>query len=242
MAPVRMMTTASEMVWDATDLNLRRAAPVKAHIEVKFDRIDGGESGGILCQNVPIDAIVTMGNSKTYVFKGTEYWELADDGVASGYPRNIVDDWHGLPSNLDAAFTVDDGSTYFFKGSNYWLFNGMAADRGNPRSISEGFPGIPDNIDTVVVWSGNRRIYFFKGSSYWRYEPSDTPPVTDDYPAPISNWNVLPNNLDGALLYSNGYNYFKDGQYWRYNDTVNAPDADFPRPAGYWWFGCPAFL
>lgn len=35
----------------------------------------------------------------------------------------------------------------------------------------------------------------------------------------------------------------QDGLYWRFNDRafrIDTADPPFPRPAGYWWFGCAA--
>ncbi|XP_045581009.1 matrix metalloproteinase-14 isoform X2 [Procambarus clarkii] len=204
----------------------------------------GGASGGSLCRDASIDAIVTMSDKETYVFKGTEYWKLTDDGVAQGYPKSISADWQGLPSNLDAAFTWTNGKTYFFKGGEYWRYTDLVRDTGYPKSIEKGFAGIPNNIDAAFVWSGNGKIYFFKGTHYWRFDPTQRPPVKESYPKDISNWEGLPNNLDDALQYSNGYTYFfKDGEYWRFNDRAFRTDTaspEFPRPAGYWWFGCPA--
>ena len=44
--------------------------------------------------------------------------------------------------------------------------------------------------------------------------------MSKSYPKPISNWEGIPNNIDDALRYSNGYTYFfKDGQYWRFDDA-----------------------
>ena len=44
--------------------------------------------------------------------------------------------------------------------------------------------------------------------------------MSRSYPKPISNWDGIPNNIDDALRYSNGYTYFfKDGRYWRFDDT-----------------------
>ncbi|XP_066986198.1 matrix metalloproteinase-16 isoform X1 [Macrobrachium rosenbergii] len=199
---------------------------------------------GTLCSDGRIDAIVTMSDKKTYVFKGSQYWKLTDNGVATGYPRSISRDWGGLPSNINAAFTWTNGKTYFFKGGNYWRFTDLVMDSGYPKSINKGFAGIPDDIDAAFVWSGNGKIYFFKGGNYWRFDPSQRPPVKTSYPKPISNWEGLPNNLDDALQYENGYTYFfKDGQYYRFNDRafrVDSADPAFPRPVGTWWFGCPA--
>lgn len=162
---------------------------------------------------------------------------------------------------------------------------------------------------------------FWQGSRYWRFDPTQRPPVQGSYPKDISNWEGLPNNIDDALQYSNGYTYFfkvnhsfifslffhfnlsvikcsfpfhltlyfltpllqyilpslplvlhsqisssslidithailyfsfssnmaldlpQDGDYWRFNDRafrVDSADPAFPRPTGYWWFGCPS--
>ncbi|CAL4067849.1 unnamed protein product [Meganyctiphanes norvegica] len=196
-----------------------------------------------LCQDSKLDAIVTLFNNATYVFKGSKYWKLNNDGVHDGYPKSISTNWDGLPSNIDAAFTWSNGKTYFFKGSTYYRFSNGKMDNDYPKSISKGFAGIPNNIDAAYVWSGNGKIYFTKGSQYWRFDPEARPPVMRSYPKDISNWVGLPANLDDALHYSNGYTYFfKGGQYYRFNDRafrVDSADPPFPRPTGYWWFGCP---
>jgi hypothetical protein len=62
------------------------------------------------------------------------------------------------------------------------------------------------------------------------------------YPREVSEWG-LPSGIDAALQWDNGQTYFfKDGQYWRFNDRLFAVDRaspPFPRNAGQWWFGCP---
>lgn len=85
-------------------------------------------------------------------------------------------------------------------------------------------------------------IYFFKNGDYYRFDPEERPPVRDSYPKPISNWEGLPEDIDDALKYKNGYTYFfKDGNYWRFDDRafkVDKANPSFPRQAGVWWFGC----
>lgn len=59
------------------------------------------------------------------------------------------------------------------------------------------------------------------GSKFWRFDPTQKPPVKSTYPKPISNWEGIPDNIDDALQYTNGYTYFfKNGQYWRFNDRT----------------------
>lgn len=87
--------------------------------------------------------------------------------------------------------------------------------------LISGFTGIPDNIDAALVWSGNGKIYFYKGSKFWRFDPAQRPPVKSTYPKPLSNWEGIPDGIDGALQYTNGYTYFfKGGSYWRFNDRT----------------------
>lgn len=99
----------------------------------------------------------------------------------------------------------------------YFRYKGSKMDGTYPKDISEGFTGIPDDLDAALVWSGNGKIYFYKGSKFWRFDPSQRPPVKSTYPKPISNWEGIPNNLDAAFQWTNGYTYFYKGNaYYRY--------------------------
>nr|CAD7458499.1 unnamed protein product [Timema tahoe] len=200
------------------------------------------EEDPILCKDGSVDTMFNSAEGVTYVFKGDNYWKLTADGVAANYPRLITRSWKGLPGNMDAAFTYRNGKTYFFKGDQYWRYIGKKMDGEYPKSISEGFTGIPDNLDAAMVWGGNGKIYFYKGSKFWRFDPSQRPPVKSTYPKPISNWEGIPDNVDAALQYTNGYTYFfKGNAYYRFNDrtfAVDTADPAFPRSAGHWWFGC----
>ncbi|XP_037076388.1 matrix metalloproteinase-24-like [Pollicipes pollicipes] len=197
-----------------------------------------------LCSDATVDAIFTAGSQKqTYVFQGAWYWRLTDTGIENGYPRRIRDYWDGLPNNLDAAFSLPKKDLiFFFKGDRYWRMTRFKMDAGYPRLISEGFSGIPSNVDAALQWTGNGKVYFFKGSQYWKFDPMRRIPVSSSYPQPISNWGNLPDGLDAALTYSNGRSYFfKKGYYYRFDDArfrVDNADPPYPRPSGYWWFGC----
>lgn len=198
---------------------------------------------GELCSNSAIDTVF-QSKKRTFAFKGELYWEVADEGLADGYPRSIAKDWDNLPANIDASFTWTNGKTYFFKGSQYWRYSERTKDSGYPKSVSEGFKGIPDKIDAAFIWSGNDKIYFFKGSKYWKFDPERNPPVGKEYPKEVSNWDGIPNNIDAAFQWTNGYTYFfKDTMYWRFNDrtfSVDKANPPFPRSSAAWWFGCKA--
>ena len=81
-----------------------------------------------------LDTIITVKNDSTYAFFRDKYWRLTDTAIASGYPRDISQDWDGLPGDLDASFTWTNGKTYFFKGDKYWRFSEIGImDRGYPK-------------------------------------------------------------------------------------------------------------
>jgi len=200
-----------------------------------------------LCNSPHLDTVVTMKDSVTYAFQGSDYWKLTETSVEPGYPRPISEDWDGLPGDLDASFTWTNGKTYFFKGSKYWRFSDVGSmDPGYPKQLDKGFSGIPNNVDAALVWPVNDKIYFFKGSIYWKFDPDASPPVdSSSYPRPISNWDGIPSDLDSAVQYSNGKTYFfKNGRYYRFDDEEFRLDRSakpsFPRQTSFWWFGCRA--
>ncbi|XP_013144288.1 PREDICTED: matrix metalloproteinase-16 [Papilio polytes] len=238
-------------VWsDYTDLTFTQKRSGQVHIEIRFEKGEHGDGdpfdgpGGTLAHAYfPVyggdahfdDAEVWSINSR----RGTNLFQVA----AHEFGHSLVSRaWPGLPANIDAAFTYKNGKTYFFKGSKYWRYNGQNIDGDYPKEISEGFTGIPDNIDAALVWSGNGKIYFYKGAKFWRFDPAQRPPVKSTYPKPLSNWEGIPDSIDAALQYTNGYTYFfKGGSYWRFNDRTFSVDTDkpaFPRSTGYWWLGC----
>lgn len=46
---------------------------------------------------------------------GDYYWNIHNDVIVEGYPREISLDWDTLEGNLDAAFTLPNDDTFFFK-------------------------------------------------------------------------------------------------------------------------------
>ncbi|KAK7582494.1 hypothetical protein V9T40_013939 [Parthenolecanium corni] len=173
------------------------------------------------CDNATFDAILILSDGCTYAFRGAYYWKVTNDKIMEGYPRLIQEDWAGLPTHLDAAFAYKD-EIVFFKGSKYWKFttNKIMKD-GCPRYIKDGFPGIPDDIDGATPWGKHGYIYFFKGCYYWRYEPNCEHQVKKNYPKLISEvWEGVPDNIDDAILHTNGVLYFFKGvRHYRFNDA-----------------------
>ena len=57
-----------------------------------------------LCRS-KIDSFVQTSSGKTYVFTGSQYYGLTEQGVENGYPRLISQGWRGLPNDIDAGVT-----------------------------------------------------------------------------------------------------------------------------------------
>lgn len=71
-------------------------------------------------------------------------------------------------------------------------------------------------------------MFMFLGTKFWKFDPTQKPPVKSTYPKPISNWDGIPDNIDAALHYTNGYTYFfKDDNYYRFNDRTFAVIISF---------------
>ena len=191
-----------------------------------------------LC-DAEIDAMVQTADGKSYVFQNREYWKLAKDGVAPGYPKLISDDWPGLPSYLDAAITMSSsGNTFFFKGDQYWKFDNQVPSPKYPKNVSL-WGNLPRNIDAALEDYTGSDIYFFKGYQVWKFDDF-THKIPSSYPKDLPS--DFPTYMDAAIKWSNGKTYvFRDGNYWRLdqrNQSVEQVDPPYPRDTGKYWFGC----
>lgn len=86
-------------------------------------------------------------------------------------------------------------------------------------------------------------VYFFNGHDYVRYDAT-TGQIAAGYPKPIGgNWPGLAelgfdDGIDAAVAWPNGKVYFFSGsEYVRYDLTVNAVDAGYPREISAGWAG-----
>nr|AQT26486.1 matrix metalloproteinase 16 [Apostichopus japonicus] len=107
--------------------------------------------------------------SKTYFFKGDQYYRVGGTTLDAGYPKPISL-WNGLPNDLDAGFVWSgNGRVYFIKGDQYYRYNRYSGrvDGGYPRPLSV-WRGLPSSIDSAMQWS-NSRTYFFSGEEYYRF-------------------------------------------------------------------------
>ncbi|XP_059840487.1 proteoglycan 4b isoform X2 [Hypanus sabinus] len=128
-----------------------------------------------LCNKKPSDAMTTLQNGTTYIFRGHLFWTISQKGQILGHPQRISDVW-GIPSPIDTVFTRCNclGNTYFFKGDQYWRFQNGHMDSGYPRKIAAGFSGLSGEITVALSVAAYRNrpetVYFFKkGGLYQKY-------------------------------------------------------------------------
>ncbi|XP_062920099.1 proteoglycan 4b isoform X2 [Mobula hypostoma] len=128
-----------------------------------------------LCNKKPSDAMTTLQNGTTYIFRGHLFWTINQKGQLLDHPHRISDVW-GIPSPIDTVFTRCNclGNTYFFKGDQYWRFQNGHMDSGYPRRIAAGFSGLSGEITATLSVAAYRNrpemVYFFKkGGLYQKY-------------------------------------------------------------------------
>ncbi|GCC29771.1 hypothetical protein chiPu_0008213 [Chiloscyllium punctatum] len=128
-----------------------------------------------LCDKRPSDALTTIQNGTTYIFRGHLFWTIDPNGPSLGHPRRISEVW-GIPSPIDTVFTRCNcnGKTFFFKGEQYWRFQNGVMDSGYPRLITSGFSGLNGKIRAALSVAAHKNrpetVYFFKnGGRYQKY-------------------------------------------------------------------------
>ena len=70
--------------------------------------------------------------------------------------------------------------------------------------MKEVFSGIPNGVHSAFVWGGNGKIYL--NEEYWMFDPERKIAISKQ----ISEWG-LPQGIDGALQWENGWTYFFKG-------------------------------
>jgi hypothetical protein len=202
-------------------------------------------------------------------FKNRQYacWDVAEDTILPGYPRDIAADWPGLleacPGRaLRGVLHVPQWGPciyFIFEGADEAIVwdparRSVAAERVAATTL---FPGALARGDCTIVAAelagGERVIYGFKGFDYTRWTVGPAFPATEDsgYPRRIADdWKdglvlapragVCVEWVNRSTAHSNRKIYFFMGDlYLRWDVPSNTRNYRLDILAG--WKGWPAF-
>jgi len=188
-----------------------------------------------------IDCTVAWDNDKAYFFSGTKYvrYDLREDRVDEGYPKEIASAWPGLwKEGARAGVLWTNGKAYFFKGDEYVRVDAKTkqVDPGYPKKIKDAWKGVwHDDIDAVVINPLKGKAYFFKGDQYIRFDIA-ADRADPGYPSSIAgNWHgAFAKNIDAALTVGAYAYLFKGDSYLRYNMLFEKAETGVLKTDYYW--------
>ncbi|KAF6725969.1 Matrix metalloproteinase-17 [Oryzias melastigma] len=146
-------------------------------------------------------------------------------------------------SRFDAVAQIR-GEAFFFKGKYFWrLTREKHLVSLRPAQIHRFWKGLPPNLDSVdAVYErpGDHKIVFFKGLKYWVFKDNN---VEEGYPRPITDFGLPVEAVDAAFVWQHNDKtyFFKDNQFWRYDDHLRHMDMGYPKDS-ILWKGLPPHL
>ncbi|KAL9964384.1 hypothetical protein ACROYT_G028016 [Oculina patagonica] len=212
--------------------------------------------------NYGFDAMTTLSNGYTYLFKGNIYARYTDRHANTLNPANPVllnDGFDDLPEKFTQGFDSFiynklNGYPYATKGGQYIKFTD-----GKASSVVGGYPfdiyghwGISRSMSTwfdSMTQLPNGKTYVTKGPLYVRYSDEDLYEVDAGYPKRLDSgeWGNLPENFksgfDAMEVFPNGKLYVVKGtEYIRYSNPSSLQvDTGYPQPIKGHWGNVPQY-
>ncbi|XP_013866100.1 hemopexin [Austrofundulus limnaeus] len=199
-----------------------------------------------------VDAAFRMHNQENpddhdhiYLFQNNQVFSYFNQNLEDGYPKEIQEDFPGVPGHLDAAVECPKGecitsSVLFFKGQDVYVY-----DLSTKTVKSKTWSHLP-GCTSVFRWL--EHYYCFHGHNFTRFQPV-TGEVTGSYPkdarhyfmhcpnfghggnaAPLKCHNV---KLDAATTDDAGRIYYFSGSIYMRLDTHRDGFHAFPITRGW---------
>ena len=109
-----------------------------------------------------------------------------------------------------------------------------------------------------LLISGSRSFDWHRRKNlYWRYDDVKRQ-MDPGYPHDLSRWRGVPSDIDAAMQWTDGNffrnktencvtnkflkgrtYFFKNDQFWRFDDTLVRTEMRYPLQASPYWLGCP---
>ena len=258
--------TALGLWEDVTDLTIQHKGSGSVHIEIRFER---GEHGDGEPFDGPVGTLAhaffpEFGGDAH--FDDDEYWTI-DDYRGTNLLQTAAHEFGhslGLSHSQDSSALMFP----FYRGYQPNLkleaddirgiqaLYGRKGSGGGPRPTGKpNVPSVPDSpdddsdngdntdlcegkgyIDTIFS-NADGDFFVFKGRHYYKLTDDS---IADGYPRKISvDWPGLPDNVDAAVSWENGYTYFfKGSKYYRF-DVDRNPSRGFPKDISEGFPGIP---
>lgn len=211
-------------------------------------QVDAAATNDICKTRTSFDAAVTTTDGNTYLFRGDQFWKLANMGEMVDPPGggSLQEGWK-LTGPIDAAFTFKlkqnpKPKTYIFKDKEVWTYNNMNREAG-PNSISAKWEdtsskGVLAKIDAAFAQEDS--VYFLKGKFYYEWKEG-SPHLSEKKKiiqlVKVKGAKKLTGDLTAAFS-KDGFFYLLQGsKYWkaeRVGGTVEKEGDVFVD-----FFGCP---
>ncbi len=203
---------------------------------------------------IPIDAILHGTDGKSYVFAGSQYYDVDLErsfAIEDVWGRS----WNPIHDRetIDAAFVGRDGVTYVFSGEWFVQYDGNTYVEQTvtypPRRIRDKWLGL-DNVALAYVWK--EETYLFerpKGDGTFRYlryskdsyeRPDPGYPRQGDY----SQWNIPEehqregfDNIDTIFVQNDNLIFISDQKFISFN--LNTENWSYPQPLELIYSGIP---
>ncbi|XP_017288315.2 hemopexin [Kryptolebias marmoratus] len=180
-----------------------------------------------------------------YLFMGDKVFSYFNQSLEEGYPKQIQEDFPGVPAHLDAAVECPKGeciadSVLFFKGQDVYVY-----DITTKTVKTKAWSHLP-SCTSIFRWL--EHYYCFHGHNFTRFHPV-TGEVVGEYPKDTRNYFMrCPNfghgsnhkpvkcsevKLDAATTDDTGRTYFFSGSSYMRQDTHRDGFHNFPIIRGW---------
>lgn len=160
----------------------------------------------------------------------------------------FVETLYPFNSGVDAATTTPDGFTYLFKGNFFVRFKGSVTSFSPrwPVLFKERFGNLPakfgQGFDSFLCLKTFGYSYATKGSEYIRFKSTNSPALSNGYPASLqAGWGVSSEfslGFDSSVQLSNGLTYVtKKDLFIKYSDnSASSVNSGYPKKldSGEW--------
>ncbi|XP_078350865.1 macrophage metalloelastase-like isoform X2 [Oculina patagonica] len=148
-------------------------------------------------------------------------------------PRPEIPNLCSSTVRYDTVFVGQHRRTYFVVGNKFWTVD-RGLRRHGPWTLTAFWRHVKTPVDAAYL-NGRGNIVFFKGSEFWEYNSART--LRDSGNIERYGLPSTLENMDAVFTWEKNQKpyFFKDKQYWRYNEYTRRTDLGYPRDIRSAW-------